>query len=309
MFDEEKREDGYVELDKLFCMPDTKILSWNEDIYDFDKLNIFSYQGVMWFYKKCIHTETGPYYELIAEELAKDFKIPVAHYDLAIYKNQRGVISKNFKKENHTYIAGIKLLREYAAKISSSHLEKRIWGHNYNSLEGVFETLEDYYQDHPKKREVVSKLMNQFVDLFLFDMITGQGDRHFNNWMIEEAEVDINLVPLFDNELILSDNQTVEFPTFVNSDCSGLAQPIYNVLGQFLTYSEHSAWYQAYILDKLNLIEEEHLNQIFSRIEERTYAPVPDNIKEKVLRLFRVHRKMLLKEIEKFQENSVSRKK
>ena len=69
----------------------------------------FEYEGYKYYFKKRKNA-LDLYSELIAEELAKDFNIPSAHYDLAVYNEKTGVISKNVISDDDNYISMRKIL-------------------------------------------------------------------------------------------------------------------------------------------------------------------------------------------------------
>ena len=69
----------------------------------------FTYQEEHYFYKKAIYNIEMAYHELVAYYLAEDYGIPCVYYDLAL----EGVISKDFKKTNKTYIT----MAEYLGKV------------------------------------------------------------------------------------------------------------------------------------------------------------------------------------------------
>ena len=112
-----KRTNGFIDLDELEKDSNFKIIPWPEGIdneYCCSNVQfIFSYEDEEFIYKTPEYT-CQCYYELIAEELAHDFSIPTAHYDLAkSHEYGEGVISKNFKLPNTTYIRGDIILKDY----------------------------------------------------------------------------------------------------------------------------------------------------------------------------------------------------
>lgn len=141
------RENGYIELEKLFQNSECKLIDWKKDkemksTFSCSKVKfIFSYLGDTWIYKDSLY-KNNEYLELIAEELAHDFQIPCAYYDLAIFKGMKGNLSRNFKKEGVTYISGDQVLKDYienCLKISIDDFDiyEDAMNH-YNSLEGVW---------------------------------------------------------------------------------------------------------------------------------------------------------------------------
>lgn len=204
------RINGFIDLDELCKSPEFRNIPWktNEssvEEYGYSNVQyIFIYNNEIWIYKYV--GESFSYAELVAEELAKCFSLPTAHYDLAFAKQYgKGVISRNFKLKNASYIKGHTILSDYIKAVLQINDTKKIEDEvkKYNSLEGIWNALEWYYRNNHNKSEIVQKLMGQIVNMFIYDMITGNTDRHEYNWGIVENEEEINLQPLFDNERIL----------------------------------------------------------------------------------------------------------
>jgi len=177
----EFRNDGYIELEKILKKDECTLINL-EDISKLgDMLNrssiemAFSYQGEIWLFRKEYGSNVS-YIELVMEELAHDFEIPAAHYDLATYNNKKGVITKYFKKRDCKYIFGDDLLKEYvenAIKISSDNFsmwEDSILSHN--SLEGIWRSLDYHYRNLENRESLVWHLMSRLVDIFIFDVFS-----------------------------------------------------------------------------------------------------------------------------------------
>jgi len=154
----------------------------------------FDYHGKTYYYKFTDYKEISPYNELIAEELAHDFGIPCVDYDLAVLGDIReGNISKDYKRPDANYLTGQDILYSFYSKtmnFGDSFLDEN----RYNSLENIWDALEYRYQFHPDKREVIRSLMEKLVNIYLFDVLVCQSDRHSGNWMIEEKENNIDII-------------------------------------------------------------------------------------------------------------------
>ncbi len=192
-----KRKKGFILLNDLNKNPNFKIIPWkNNELmkkeYGHSNIKyIFYYEGDLYFYKALKLDQC--YYELLAEELAKDFNLPTAHYDLAYSKTYKsGVLTKNFKQPNYTYYKGYAILEDYLRNCihkkdencSIYELEEEM--ESFNSLEGIWAVFEYRYRNRLNKVEIVNKLTNQLVDIFIFDLLIGQTDRHEENWGIME---------------------------------------------------------------------------------------------------------------------------
>lgn len=257
----------------------------------------FDYHGETYYYKFTDYKEISPYNELIAEELAHDFGIPCVDYDLAVLGDIReGNISKDYKRPDANYLTGQDILYSFYSKtmnFGDSFLDEN----RYNSLENIWDALEYRYQLHPDKREVVRSLMEKLVNIYLFDVLVCQSDRHSGNWMIEEKENNIDIAPIFDNERLYPDlycyypGINVEFCE--DDPCKIEDDLLYKSLESFKKVSNEN--YLNIIKDKLWIIGEENLNKVFERIEAKTEYPMPEGKKKYYLDGYQKHQDNLKK--------------
>ena len=227
------RKEGFIEVDKMLQeigvdttnlnsileSPQVKQIDY---IYESKVHFSFTYHNEIYYFKKDTYPNCSPYNELVACELAKDFGIPCVEYDLAILGGTtKGVISKNFRLENVQYISGEELFTNVWDKY---HIRTS------NNLEYIWNALEHHYYSLPNKREIIAKLTNKIVNIYLFDIITGQGDRHEGNWKIIEYKNNPNIAPLYDNERILmNSSKNIEVCLTVensNVDCEAIDKSI-----------------------------------------------------------------------------------
>lgn len=303
------RKEGFIEVDKMLqeigvdtkdfdtilCSPLVHIIKDDMKGVHFS----FKYKGETYFYKQSFYIKGGspifinPYNELVAEELAKDFDIPCIDYDLAIIGSNKGVLSKNFTISDTNYISGKDILGEsieYYDSDLENNLVKKIVP-SKNDLEDIWDKLEIYYQNDPNKTEIIRYLMKRIVDIYLFDIITCQIDRHQENWQIMESMDGIDIVPLYDNERILVSNGDHAFVnlginiTWINHE------NLWESIKQFQKMS--SSEFTNIIKDKLWIISEENLYKLFDRIEQKTGYPMPEERKIFYFIYYQKHRKKL----------------
>lgn len=236
----------------------------------------FTYLGKQYFYKYYYYV--NPYNELLANELAKDFGLQNVEYDLAILNDKKGVLSKNFRKDNTIYIKGADLLYEFW---QARYLDK------HNNLYDIWDALEYHYRNHSDKRAIVEHLMNKIVFIFIFDIINCQSDRHCLNWEIAENENNIDIAPLYDNENILCANYYPIMLTMIRQTGDNLQHS----LDLFL--KESSVEYKDLLKQKMWIIDTENLKSAFKRIEEKTCYPMPEDVKEYYLIEYEKHRNLL----------------
>lgn len=311
-----KRKNGYIELEKLFRNPECKIIDWKNEAemksdLSFSKVqSVFSYLGDIWIYKDS-NDENTEYLELIAEELAHDFGIPCAYYDLAILNEQEGNISKYFKSKDRKYIFGEQILGDYVENVlkidknaDPDFYESAVEAHN--SLEGIWRALEYRYQNLENREFVIDNLMNQLINIFIYDIFTGQDDRHSYNWGVVESESNISLQLLYDDESIfneyveisplVSENLYIdELEFFVEEDT-----PSSKALREFIEVS--SGEYLERIKSKIPLIETENINRIITRVEKKIHYPIPNNVKEYIRTSFSNILKNILGVIQDYEE-------
>lgn len=244
-----------------------------------------------WFLYKVNSYQSGSYAELIAEEIANILEIPCAHYDLATFNGQYGVISYNFNKKNK-YLSGFDIIADFYEKNLEDCEEKSgLYGvdyfndtiddvtNNLNNLEDIWSILEERLNGHPDKQYIVSNILNGLVNKLLFDILTVNIDGHSENWGI----IGNNVSPLFDNSRILNMHQDMDKIDMnlenkillFTVDNSNKKRPL-DVLERFLKIS--SSEYKDIVIDKVNKLEN-NIDLIPTIIEKRTEHEMPNNIK------------------------------
>lgn len=171
------------------------------------------------------------YNEIVTYHILKFLGIDACYVDLAVLNGKFGVISKSLRKDGVKLVSGNVILRSYLSSslgfIEKMGFDKRdyhylklyylnvlsMYPRTINTLEIIWQALEDRYKD----RINISEVMDQFVIMHLFDIIVNNADRHEWNWMIEESDTGIKLVPLFDFDRCLKDKCT-SFKMGVNFD-------------------------------------------------------------------------------------------
>jgi len=261
-------------------------------IYDLDKLEIkilhrkkfydgvtFEYNGKIFYYKK-VKNIRNHYNELIAEKIAKKLNIPCCHYHIAYFDDEIGVVTELFDKTN--FISMNDYLSKKYKDEDSSHT---------NNLENIWDAfLTDF------DSETAEKLMSQLVNIFIFDCLIGNIDRHTENYGLIINKEEVNFAPLYDNENMLSDDSI-----YFGDYCLGIESGDYknnlsldeypeNLLYKFLDMS--ADFYKDQLKEKLEIISEENLNQIFKELEEEGIV-INQLIKLDILKRFDQNRYMI----------------
>lgn len=133
--------------------------------------------------------------------------------------------------------------------------------------------------------------MQQIVNMFIFDILTGQVDRDATNWyLIECPNGTLELQPLFDNVRILILHHRLapkRYPEVskllltVNRD---IVRYFEDNLEEFLRFSDKE--FTQDLANSLWAISEENIRKIFTRIGEKTEYPMPDELKQFYLKEF-----------------------
>ena len=291
-----KRDNGFLVLDDIFNIDSTKSfielynsLSDNSNVYivkhcysPYEQLVFyFIYNKEKYYFK--YDSFASCYNELIAEEIASDLNIPHLHYELAKIGQFQGVISKDYKKQGVKYISGYEFLRKYYGKYPDETL--------VNNLHIIWFKLEDYYKDRDNMQEIVSNLMKKLVDIFLFDILTGQLDRNCDNWEIVEypdGTVDLNI--LFDNtRMIIDPPASIRLALTV--------EPANNLLDTNINSFQRlsSSEFSHLLPDRLWVINRENIEKIFEIIAAKTGAPIPKDIKKKMFYSFQLQLDFIMK--------------
>lgn len=292
------RNKGFINIDEILELPpvtnfeelieilknNNKVTIKNISISNGNTQLVFSfkYQETEYFYKYDCPREPfkiSPYNELIAGEIADDLQIPHVDYDLAIIGGFEGLISKNFQQENVRYISGKDFLTKNRPLGKIENIA------NLNNLEEIWIALENHYNQNPKYQSTISEVMRKIVNMFIFDIITGQVDRGDSNWwLMEYPDGKLDLQPLFDNIRILVLHHrlaTERYPEVtkilltINQETGRFCE---DNLEEFLKVSDKE--FSQILFNSLWTISPENLQKIFARIENKTGYPMPNKLKQ-----------------------------
>ena len=386
--------------------------------------NKFWFNDCKYMFKEIFEGSYEDYAELISSELAKEFGIECAIYDLATCDGKLGVITKNFVNEdlgeelisgtviiNEVYQMYILPLQEICAKyfaildkfnikdnfsnIYKFELQTKrkilkqilelisllpidnytIIGLDNKSIESLssnelneilfkikalFENINEMYDiDFMSYKNGIVRANNLFdlwsvmdiyckingfnlanaddtikklSKLFLFDIITSQGDRHTDNWGIITNGSSVKLSPIYDNSNMCNLNRSKTIKSISSiidllkasktKDAKSirtekrLKDSIYHqrsslkvapenvidrannlqMINEFMRVSSMEDQSEIFsIIEKLNPT---YLENIFLRIEERIKAPIPSQIKDIVAKTIEINVNELLQYIE-----------
>lgn len=205
---------------------------------------------------KSIRTKEGDrvgedWAEKIACELAERLGLPHAHYELATYNNERGVISPNFITEKEQQLtAGNLLLQKY--------LDVKDENPNIQYIDHVHSVMTDMIKLKPINFNSYSNIRSAsefFVGYLMFDALISNQDRHNENWGMINSTGGSHLAPSYDHGASLARNESDEerylrlntkdrgrqIPQYVQRALSQFHNPTNNkkrikLLDAFLTY-------------------------------------------------------------------------
>jgi hypothetical protein len=148
--------------------------------------------------------------EKIACEIAKLLNIPSADYELAIYNNQQGVITKNFVANEENMQYGNSLLSAMCDVLDVVPLN---FNHTHRLPEIAF-CLGHYIKNKPKDWNSLPKIktaQDVFSGYLMLDVLISNQDRHNENWgMISSKNNHPFLAPSFDHAASLGRNESDE---------------------------------------------------------------------------------------------------
>ena len=122
--------------------------------------------------------------------------------------------------------------------------------------------------------------MDQIIKMFIVDIITGQRDRHFNNWMIVEED-DIYLQPIFDNSRIYTNDPYIAKTALFALEKDRLYSPFWEEnITDFLNVS--SSEFIEQLKFALNILDTREIEDIFEKIKNKTGVEVPQDIEERL---------------------------
>lgn len=148
--------------------------------------------------------------EKIACELAELLNLPHAHYELAVHKGVRGVITKNFinknsKQRSESFTAGNELLQEYILAVDDENP-------NIQYIDHVYKIMRKNIVGKPLGFSSILNIKTAsdfFIGYLMFDALISNQDRHNENWgMIITSKGDKHLAPSYDHGASLARNES-----------------------------------------------------------------------------------------------------
>ena len=175
-FNKYRNKNGYVDINII----PREIL--NRKIYGSCKDKFwFKYEGNFYLFKPNMNPEED-IREIRNEEMAKVLGIENAKYDLAIFHEKKGVISKDFIQPNTNLVLGVQLLCKYNLGI-------------HNDIITYMEAI----KKSGETKEKICIITKEMLKRQILDILSAQRDRHIKNIAFIESNKGLFLAPRFDS--------------------------------------------------------------------------------------------------------------
>lgn len=194
-----------------------------------------------------------------------------------------------------------------------------------NNLFDLWSVIDMYCKINDFNIKSISNIVKDLVNLFIYDIITSQGDRHSNNWglIVNKNNMSIKLSPIYDNSNMCNLNRTKVMKTIhsyieilESKGIQGakkerlkgrLKKVIYHqksslkvipedvsdrnnnttMITEFINVSSEEIKNE--ILEKINKLSPGCLDNIFTRIEQRIKTEIPKEIKDIVVKTIEIN--------------------
>jgi hypothetical protein len=156
-------------------------------------------------YKKARQNTGEDWSEKIASELCKLIQLPHAEYELALFNNEKGTVSKSFLPENSSLVTGNEILAQIFLEYSED-----INDLSQHTLDNVFRVFTNNSVDLPLNwtpLEGIETAIDTFIGYLILDAWIGNSDRHYENWAFIDCAGKSYLAPTYDHASIAVQNE------------------------------------------------------------------------------------------------------
>ena len=145
--------------------------------------------------------------EVVACALCELLGLPHAHYDFAVWKQQKGVISKNIVPVDARLVMGNELLSE----VYESYPFDSKYKVQDHTLGRIFTLLSIPAIQFPLNSTIPRAKNTSAIDVFLgyllLDAWIANQDRHHENWGVIHGDKQIYLAPTYDHAASMGQNE------------------------------------------------------------------------------------------------------
>jgi hypothetical protein len=146
--------------------------------------------------------------EKVCAEIASLLGLPHATYELAVWKQTRGVVTPTFVPSGARLVHGNELIGRV---VSGSEIDFRQYRRHLHTVSRIYGLLTLLDISPPlgwTQPEEVRDVFGVFSGYLLLDALVGNQDRHEENWAILVHDGDLFLAPTFDHASSLGRNES-----------------------------------------------------------------------------------------------------
>jgi hypothetical protein len=167
--------------------------------------------GRVWLFKQGRPGTGENWAEKVSAELGELLGLPHAHYELAVWRDQAGVVSPTFVLEDCRLVLGNELLACVVRRYANTGYYKQ----TSHTIGRVFAVLRDPAVQAPASwtaEDAIRSAAEVFVGYLMLDALIGNTDRHHENWGLivgpGEHGPESRLAPTFDHASSLGRNES-----------------------------------------------------------------------------------------------------
>lgn len=225
MTDDEKE---YEETIKLIVNYILNYFYINKQVFDLDKIlyikpeyfeksvgkrnKLFLFNNQI-MYKEKKYDTLENFAEVFCYHFFKKLDINNAEYYFSNYKNNEGVITKNFINSEEIFIDGTNLIDTYLTYIETGKVEFNSKINHSIELITKYNNIDDLTKMFEKLSLIYNMDLNNIVislkKIFVIDLLLFQSDRNSYNWgiLINKRNKKVQFAPLYDNSNIFNFNK------------------------------------------------------------------------------------------------------
>lgn len=207
--------------------------------------------------------------ELIGSIIAREYQIDHVSYQMASNNGFIGVISHDFEGD-YTYVPMDTILEDV---YKTDDIDR------FNNIKDVNDSIKEKYG---------VSLENEIIDMFLFDVLIANIDRHTFNYGILKKDKEVKLSPVFDYGEMLS-SESIYYGGYSlgvdRDDYYNYRKDIKrHFLDTFLMYYDN---YKDYFFDKTKIINSNNIIRVLEEVEDEIKQSIPLVLRKRIINRFR----------------------
>ncbi len=253
-------------------------------------------------YKKARKNTGEDWAEKITAELCKLIGLPSAEYELAIYDNQKGVLSKSFLPKKARLVTGNEILAS-----QFPNYPQNINNPSNHTLDNIFTSFQNSSVNLPidwQPLDGIKTAIDVFIGYLLLDAWIGNSDRHHENWAFINLDGKDYLAPTYDHGSSLGRNesdrkrkdrlQTKDKGYSVEAYTNKCLSCLYNKVGDKKPFKTLSAFdytakkypHSAKIwLNNLAQISDDDISNLWQRIPNNFISSIAIDFSQEILKI------------------------